>query len=267
MEGQDRRADRGPRDDSAVRIDDLEVIYRARGRVLQAVSGFDLDVRRGEVVALVGPSGCGKTSVIRAVADLQPVASGRIDVEGCSPRVARKRGLMALMTQHPTLLPHRSVTDNLLLPFELTGTPGGKSAVAEALERAELQDFRDVLPHELSGGMQQRLALARCFILDPHVVLLDEPFSALDELRRERFAAEFSAQQRRRRQTSILVTHSIEEAVFCADRVAVVSALPGSVVSVVDVDLPTVRAPELRLDDAFHAICIEVRGILRMGRA
>jgi NitT/TauT family transport system ATP-binding protein len=243
-------------------LNGLVVRYLNRRRDLVAVDGLDLEVREGELVAILGPSGCGKTSIVRVLAGLVEPTAGTASVADRSPDEARRAGLIALVTQRATLLPHRTVEQNLRLPLQIARVHD-EEAVAGALRMAELTAFRHAYPKELSGGMQQRVAVARAYVRRPRVMLLDEPFSALDEMRRERFNEEFCAMQREMNQTGVLITHSVEEAVFMADRVAVCTPRPARIAAMVDIPLGPRRDAALRVREDYFHLTNEVRRHLR----
>jgi NitT/TauT family transport system ATP-binding protein len=209
---------------------------------VEALRGVDLDVRDGEFIALVGRSGCGKSTLLRLIAGLVPVSAGRITVGGTP--VTRPRQDVALTFQTPALLPWRTVADNVLLPVEMFGWSKReyRDQALRLLDTVGLADFEKRLPHELSGGMQQRVALCRSLIQQPRVMLMDEPFSALDALTREELAIELQRIHMEHGATTVFVTHSIAEAVLLADRVAVMTPRPGRILRVVDVDIPRPRS-------------------------
>jgi NitT/TauT family transport system ATP-binding protein len=224
-----------------IRIADVDLAFRGDGATLHALRGMDLSVEPGEVVALIGPNGCGKSTLLRVIAGLLPADRGTVTigeraVDGPDTRVG-------LVFQEPRLLPWRSAFDNIRFPMELAGWP-----VARQRERAGnllglvgLNDVAERRPGALSGGMRQRVAIARSLALDPGVLLLDEPFSALDALTRERFNLELLRLWARTGTTIVVVTHSIPEAIFLADRVIVMTPRPGRVARVVPVELPRPR--------------------------
>jgi NitT/TauT family transport system ATP-binding protein len=216
--------------------------FRTRSGDVEALHGIDLTVAEGEFLAVIGRSGCGKSTLLRIVAGLLPPSAGRVLV-GAAP-VTRPRPDVALMFQRPALLPWRSVLGNVLLPVEIHG--GSRAAhrdrARRLLDSVGLAGFHKRLPHELSGGMQQRVALCRALIQQPKVLLMDEPFSALDALTREELAGQLQAVHMDLRPTTIFVTHSIQEAVLLADRVAVLSARPGRIRRVLTVDIPRPRS-------------------------
>ncbi|MDM4720786.1 ABC transporter ATP-binding protein [Micromonospora sp. WMMA1363] len=210
------------------------------GRI-EALRGIDLDVAEGEFVAVVGRSGCGKSTLLRLVAGLLPVSTGVVTVAGTP--VVRPRQDVAMLFQRPALLPWRTVLDNVLLPVEIFGWPRAKhrDRARQLLALTGLAGFEKRLPHELSGGMQQRVALCRSLIGEPRVMLMDEPFSALDALTRKELSGELQRVHMETSATVVFVTHSIDEAVLLADRVVVLSPRPGRIRSIVDVAIPRPR--------------------------
>jgi NitT/TauT family transport system ATP-binding protein len=221
-----------------------------RGRV-DAVADVDLKIGRGEFVAVIGRSGCGKSTLLRLIAGLLTPSAGSVLVN--DTEVTRPRRDIAMMFQRPALLPWRSVLDNVLLPAEIMRLP--RASVVERaqrlLETVGLGGFERRLPHELSGGMQQRVALCRALLPQPQILLMDEPFSALDALTREELADELQRLHMSVRSTTVFVTHSIQEAVLLADRVVVMSPRPGRVRQVLDVNIPRPRSfsPNAHLDE------------------
>ncbi len=243
----------------------------------EAVADFSFDVEPGEFVSIIGPSGCGKTTVLFMLAGLRAPSSGRIEVCGRAPADAVRAGLATVIFQQPVLFEWLTVADNVLLPLRMRDRRwwlwplrrrGYTGQVEQALRTVELDDVATYYPDALSGGMQQRVALARALTLDPRVLLLDEPFGALDELTRERMNRELLRLWAARGLTVIFVTHSIEEAVFLSDRVIVMSrgrsAQSGSsVVRVVKVDLPRPRQLAVKEEMAFFEKVREGREALR----
>ncbi|MER7418155.1 ABC transporter ATP-binding protein [Micromonospora peucetia] len=210
------------------------------GRV-EALRGIDLNVTAGEFVAVLGRSGCGKSTLLRLIAGLLPVSEGRITVAGTP--ITKPRRDIAMLFQRPALLPWRTVLDNVLLPVEMFGWQRAKhrDRARQLLDLAGLGGFEKRLPHELSGGMQQRVSLCRSLIGEPRVMLMDEPFSALDALTREELSGELQRVHMTSGATIVFVTHSIDEAVLLADRVVVLSPRPGRIRKVVDVNIPRPR--------------------------
>lgn len=234
---------------------------------VEALSPVDLTIAPGEVITLLGPSGCGKTTLLRMIAGLEPVSSGTITVDGAAPESARRRKRFGLIPQSPALLPWRTVEANarLLQDINVGANPSPLPDVIELLARVGLADFSDAYPHELSGGMQQRVGLVRAFALGAPYLLMDEPFAALDEITRADMRHLLATLCEPTNTGVLFVTHSLAEAVFLSDRVAVLSARPGRVVGTVDVDLPRPRVPEIEDDPAFFAIETELRRLLHDG--
>src|SRR5688572_9744923 len=211
---------------------------------LLAVSGMDLTVGEGEFVALVGPSGCGKTTVLRALAGLLEPSAGEVSVLGGAPREACAAHSIGLVAQHPGLLPWRTVEGNVALPLQLAAVAlDRESRTSALLERVALDAFAGLYPRELSGGMRQRVALARALAHGPRLLLMDEPFGALDELSREELCYELLRIWERDRVSVLFVTHSIREAVLLSDRVAVMARAPGHAVADVPIALSRPRTP------------------------
>jgi NitT/TauT family transport system ATP-binding protein len=225
---------------AGVRVDDVSLTFRG-SRTTHALDGVSLDVRPREVVALIGPNGCGKSTLLRVIAGLIAPDRGGVTIDGDA--VAGPDPRVGLVFQEPRLLSWRSAESNVTFPMELAGWPGERQRerADELLGLVGLREFARARPSTLSGGTRQRVSIARALALEPAVLLLDEPFSALDSLTRERFNAELLRLWQRTGTTIVLVTHSITEAVFLADRVIVMSPRPGSVVAEVPVDLPRPR--------------------------
>jgi NitT/TauT family transport system ATP-binding protein len=215
-------------------------VFEGKAGRVAALDGVDFEVREHEVVAVIGRSGCGKSTLLRIVAGLLAPTEGRVLVAG--DPVTRPRRDVSIMFQRPALLPWRSVLDNVLLPLEVRGLARQENNAHELLELVGLTGFAARLPHELSGGMQQRVALCRSLVQNPAVLLMDEPFSALDALTRTELTVELQQIWRDRPLTVVFVTHSIEEAVVLADRVVVLTPRPGRLRKLVDVDMPRSRS-------------------------
>jgi NitT/TauT family transport system ATP-binding protein len=215
--------------------------FRTRTGEVEALRGIELKVGEGEFVAVVGRSGCGKSTLLRIAAGLLAPSSGEVYVDG--ELVTKPRPDVSLMFQRPALLPWRSVLDNVLLPVEFLGwrRSDHRDRAHELLELVGLAGFERRLPHELSGGMQQRLALCRSLIQKPRAMLMDEPFSALDALTREELSVELQRIHMEHAATIVFVTHSIEEAILLADRVVVLSPRPGRIREVVEIHIPRPR--------------------------
>ena len=233
-----------------------------------AVSNISLDIQRGEFVSLIGPSGCGKSTLLRLIGDLTEPTGGTVQVNGKPAGQARLDRDYGMVFQSPTLFDWRTVEENVRLPLELFGYDNAARAqrTGEMLELVRLTDFARHRPYQLSGGMQQRVAIARALAFSPSLLLMDEPFGALDEMTRERMNSEVLSIWARTGITVIFVTHSIPEAVFLSSRVAVMSARPGRITRVVDVDLPRPRGLETRESTAYFSFITEVREALRAGQ-
>jgi NitT/TauT family transport system ATP-binding protein len=241
------------------------VFARRDGSVMTALEGIDLDVRRGEFVSLIGPSGCGKSTLLRIIGDLIKPSSGSAIVNGKPADRARLDRDYGMVFQAPVLFDWRTVEDNVKLPLEIQGLDAARrqAKAAEMLDLVELEDFVHHYPWQLSGGMQQRVAIARALAFEPSILLMDEPFGALDEMTRERMNSEVQRIWDRTGTTIVFVTHSIPEAVFMSSRVVVMSPRPGRIASVIDVDLPRPRDEETRESDRYFEVVTQVREALR----
>ncbi|CAB4861978.1 MAG: ATP-binding cassette domain-containing protein [Actinobacteria bacterium] len=235
---------------------------------VEALAPVNLTVESGEVVTLLGPSGCGKTTLLRIVGGLEPASDGSVLVDGLPPAAARRAKRVGLVPQSPGLLAWRTVRANarLLLDVNRSATATTlRTDVDELLREVGLDAFADAYPHELSGGMQQRVALVRAFALDAPLLLMDEPFAALDEMTREDMRHLLVSLCERTRATVLFVTHSIAEAAFVSDRVVVMTPRPGRIHSIVPVGLPRPRRSGLEEDAAFFAVETQLRTALRDG--
>lgn len=251
-----------------IRLSGVSRTFDGRSGRVEALRDIDLDVAEGEFVAVVGRSGCGKSTLLRMIAGLLPVTAGEITVAGTP--ITRPRRDIAMLFQRPALLPWRSVLDNVLLPVEIFGWRRAKhrDRARQLLEMTGLGGFEKRLPHELSGGMQQRVSLCRSLIGEPRVMLMDEPFSALDALTREELSGELQRVHMETRATIVFVTHSIDEAVLLADRVVVLSPRPGRIREVVEVKVPRPRtlgrnahlAEVARVSAELHELLMERSG-------
>lgn len=229
---------------------------------LAVVEPLTVDIQAGSFVSIVGPSGCGKSTLLRIIAGLEPASSGTIRVDDLDPVVARRGKRIAVVPQQPGLLPWRSVRANASLLCELGTASRPADDVDGLLQAVGLADFSDALPHELSGGMQQRVALVRAMALGAPLVLMDEPFAALDEITRADMRVLVNRLVEGRDVTVVLVTHSIAEAVALSDRVLVSSPRPARLVGDVHISLPRPRPAALEDDPAFVALCADVRHLL-----
>ena len=251
---------------TAVRLQGAGKVFNpgAPGQV-EALRDIELTIEDGEFVSLIGPSGCGKSTLLRLVGDLTGPTSGSIEVNGKTPKQARRDRDYAMVFQRATLLEWRSVAKNVQLPLEIIGVPKTERErkAAEYLELVQLGDFAGHYPWQLSGGMQQRVAIARGLVFDPSLLLMDEPFGALDEMTRERMQMELMEIWRRTGKTVVFVTHSIPEAVFLSTRVVVLSPRPGRITEIIEVGLPQPRVFETREDPAYFEKLTAVREALR----
>ena len=246
-------------------LDRVGMTYQAESGPVEALRDVGFSVGRGELVALVGPSGCGKSTLLRVVAGLRRPTRGSVEVDGRA--VTGPIPSVGMVFQAPVLLKWRTVRDNVLLPAELAGLERARyrERAEHLLRLVGLDGFADRLPRELSGGMQQRAAICRALLLDPPLLLMDEPFGALDAMTRDEMNLELLrvwGEPAAARKTVVFVTHSIPEAVFLADRVVVMSPRPGRVARVVDVPLPRPRTPATRAAPQFGALSLEIHETL-----
>jgi NitT/TauT family transport system ATP-binding protein len=233
-------------------IRDLEVTYAAAdGGTTTAVRAVDLDVDEGEFVSIIGVSGCGKSTLLKVVGDILRPSHGSISLHGERPAVLRRQGRIGVVFQEATLLPWLSVERNVGFLARLAGRPPAPSRVDALVRLVGLEGFQGRRPHELSGGMQQRAAIARALALEPDLLLMDEPFGALDEMTRDRMSEELLKIWAASRVTVLFVTHSIPEAAFLSDRVVIMTPRPGTVQRIVDIKLPRPREHALKLSDEF----------------
>ena len=250
---------------SVVSLAGVGKTFGSADRTVEALSDIHLEIGRGEFVSLIGPSGCGKSTLLRLIGDLTEASGGSVQVNGKTARQARLDRDYGMVFQSPVLFDWRTVEDNVRLPLELFGHDRASQVAraAEMLDLVGLTEFARRHPYELSGGMQQRVAIARALAFSPSLLLMDEPFGALDEMTRERMNSEVLSIWERTGITVVFVTHSIPEAVFLSSRVAVMSARPGRVTRLVDVDLPRPRELETRESARYFSLITEVREALR----
>jgi NitT/TauT family transport system ATP-binding protein len=250
---------------AAISVAGVDKVFNpGRPQEVRALVDIDLEVAPGSFVSLIGPSGCGKSTLLRVIGDLIEPTGGTVEVNGKSAHQARLDHDYGMAFQQAGLFDWRTVAANVELPLELLGWDAGrrKERSRELLELVHLEDFAGHRPWELSGGMQQRVAIARALAMKPGILLMDEPFGALDEMTREHMQTELIQIQAETGATVLFVTHSIPEAVFLSDRVVVMSRRPGRIAQVVDVDLGE-RGEATRADDRFFAAVTSVRGAIR----
>ena len=245
----------------------LDLVFQTTDSPVHALSAIDLDITAGEFVSLIGPSGCGKTTLLRVIADLEQPTSGSITVNGMSPDEARRKRAYGYVFQAAALYPWRTIEKNIALPLEIMGIARSeqKRRIADNLELVGLSGFGRKFPWQLSGGMQQRASIARALSFDPDLMLMDEPFGALDEIVRDHLNEELLKLWAKTKKTVVFVTHSIPEAVFLSTRIVVMSPRPGRIHEVIDCDLGPDRPLDIRDTPEFLAIAHRVREGLRAG--
>jgi NitT/TauT family transport system ATP-binding protein len=250
---------------SMVRVTGVDKVFGGGEGAVKALEAIDLEITPGEFVSLIGPSGCGKSTLLRLIGNLTSPSSGAVTINGKPAAQARLDRDYGIVFQAPVLMDWRTVEANVRLPLELMGfsREEQRRRTAEMLGLVELADFAGRRPWQLSGGMQQRVAIARALSFDPQLLLMDEPFGALDEMTRERMNLEVMKIWRRTGTTIVFVTHSIPEAVFLSTRVAVMSPRPGRIARIVDIDLPQPRTNDTRELPRYFQLVTEVRETLR----
>ena len=253
----------------AVQVHQTSVVYPSADAPVRALQEVDLDIAPGEFVSLIGPSGCGKTTLLRVIADLEPITSGEVRVNGLSPHEARLARAYGYVFQSPALFPWRTVLANVMLPLQIQGRSAEdcKAVALEQLGRVGLSGFERKYPWQLSGGMQQRVSIARALGFEPRILMMDEPFGALDEITRDRLNEQLQQLWQREKRTVVFVTHSIAEAVYLSTRIVVMSPRPGRVLKVIHSTLPDERHLGLRDSPEFIALAHEVREALAVGHA
>jgi NitT/TauT family transport system ATP-binding protein len=246
---------------------DLALTYNTSRGPLPALGPIDLDVADGEFVAVLGPSGCGKSTLLKILSGLLPSSRGEARLGG--QLIERPRQDVGVVFQQPTLLPWKTVRENVLMPIRVLGhySTETRHRADELIAMVGLSSFAEHYPHELSGGMQQRVAIARGLVHDPKLLLMDEPFAALDALTREQMTVELQAIWERTKKSVIFITHSIQEAAFMADRIIVLSARPGRIIHTETVALARPRVLESMTDPAFVAVCDHLRRLFSKTQA
>lgn len=247
----------------------LDLTFQTNDGPVHALKGVDLDIKQGEFVSFIGPSGCGKTTFLRVMADLEQPTGGEITVNGVSAREAREARAYGYVFQAAGLYPWRTIGGNIRLPLEIMGVPKDEHAerVARVLELVELSGFEKKFPWQLSGGMQQRASIARALSFNADLLLMDEPFGALDEIVRDHLNEQLLHLWERTGKTIAFVTHSIPEAVYLSTKIVVMSPRPGRITDVIESTLPKDRPLEIRESPEFLAIAHRVREGLRAGHA
>jgi NitT/TauT family transport system ATP-binding protein len=252
---------------NVISASDLGLIFQTGDGAVEALSKINLSIAEGEFVSFIGPSGCGKTTLLRSIANLEHPTSGTLTVNGMSAEQARLARAYGYVFQAPALLPWRTVENNVGLPLEIMGLDDVAGRVARNLELVNLKGFDKKFPWQLSGGMQQRVSIARALAFDPKLLLMDEPFGALDEIVRDKLNQQLLELWARTNKTIAFVTHSIPEAVFLSTKIIVMSPRPGRIIDVIDVGLPKARKLEIRETPEFLKIAHRVREGLKAGHS
>ncbi len=246
---------------SQIQIKDVSMIYGGGKTQTNALDKLSLDIEKGEFISLLGPSGCGKTTLLNIIADLLQPTTGKVIINGLTPKQARLRGYYGMVFQSPVLYDWRTVRNNVCLPLELIKMPRKEriKRADEMLELVGLSDYKNHHPYELSGGMQQRVGIARALVLNPRILFMDEPFSALDEFTREKLHEDLLEIWRKTNKTVIFVTHNIAEAAFLSDRVCVLSPHPGRLSAIVDVNMQRPRDISVKQTEEFNKLVTKIR--------
>jgi NitT/TauT family transport system ATP-binding protein len=245
----------------------LGLVFPTADGMVEALSGINFDVSEGEFVSLIGPSGCGKTTLLRAIANLEVPTSGELLVNGMTADAARLARAYGYVFQAPALYPWRNVERNVALPLEIMGLDDRQGRVARNLDLVNLSGFAKKFPWQLSGGMQQRVSIARALAFDPKLLLMDEPFGALDEIVRDKLNQQLLELWARTSKTIVFVTHSIPEAVFLSTKIVVMSPRPGRIIDVIETKLPPQRSLDIRETPEFLKIAHRVREGLKAGHS
>ncbi|MDQ0394499.1 ABC transporter ATP-binding protein [Labrys monachus] len=273
VEGVERNASgrqgSSPAGQPVISVEDLSLTFNTGDGPVYALSKVDLTVDEGDFVSFIGPSGCGKTTLLRVIADLERQTSGSIRVNGLSPEQARLGRQYGYVFQAPALYPWRTIERNVMLPLEVMGFSAAerKERAARNLELVNLKGFEKKFPWQLSGGMQQRASIARALSFDPKLMLMDEPFGALDEIVRDKLNDQLLHLWRTTRKTVVFVTHSIPEAVYLSTRIVVMSPRPGRIIDIIDCNFPRDRTLDIRETPEFLAVAHRVRDGLRAGHS
>jgi len=253
----------------AIEVAGVSLTFATADGTVEALCDINLQIAAGEFVSLIGPSGCGKTTLLRIIADLEQPTAGRLAVNGLTTEEARLRRQYGYVFQAPALYPWRTVERNVMLPLEVMGFSADerRERASRYLELVNLAGFERKFPWQLSGGMQQRASIARALSFDPVLLLMDEPFGALDEITRDHLNDQLLRLWERTGKTVVFVTHSIPEAVFLSTRIVIMSARPGRIIDVIDCDFPRNRTIEIRETPEFVKIAHRVRMGLRAGHS
>ena len=258
-----------PETESAVKAEGLDLVFQTADGPVHALSRIDLEICKGDFISFIGPSGCGKTTLLRVIADLEKPTGGSISVNGVTPENARLQRAYGYVFQAPALYPWRTVVGNLKLPMEIMGIDAAERTrrARESLSMVNLEGFEKKFPWQLSGGMQQRVSIARALTFDPDLLLMDEPFGALDEIVRDQLNEHFLGLWEKNRKTVVFVTHSIPEAAYLSTRIVVMSPRPGRIIDSIESNLPPDRTLDIRETPEFLELSHRIREGLRAGHS